>query len=540
MNRAAMSGRKLIGARWTILFAAFLLTLFLAAAGSAEITDPGDRDSYGPALSGDAPNDIFDAPERAVTVYYVATTGKDTNPGTLAKPWRTIQKAANTAIPGSTVYVRGGVYRERVTINVSGSARAGYTTFMNYGKEAAVVDGTGLTVPSQENGLFLIAGRSYITIKGFEIRNYKTSGADLVPVGIHVRGASGYVQIRNNKIHNIEHNGTGESGVNAHGIAVYGTDPAHAITNLVIDGNELYALKLGASESLAVNGNVNGFTITGNRIHDNNNIGIDAIGFEGVSSNPATDQARNGLIAGNTVYNISSYGNPAYGTDLSAGGIYVDGGTNITIERNIVYHCNLGIELASEHAGKATSAVIVRNNFVYLNDVVGISLGGYDTSRGSTTGCSIVNNTLFQNDTLNWGNGELQFQYSTRSNVVKNNVFYTNSQNLFITNPFTLNTGNVVDYNMYWATDGAEESQWQWKDVSYTGFAAYRSATKNDGHSYFLNPQLLNIVKPDLHLKTSSPAINKGQTLSVSGTTDIDGKPRILGRLIDMGADEVK
>ena len=38
---------------------------------------------------------------------------------------------------------------------------------------------------------------------------------------------------------------------------------------------------LGASESVVVNGNVKGWRIAGNHIHDNNNIGIDAIGYEG-------------------------------------------------------------------------------------------------------------------------------------------------------------------------------------------------------------------------------------------------------------------
>jgi len=32
------------------------------------------------------------------TTYYVATTGRDSNPGTIAQPWRTIQKAANTVV----------------------------------------------------------------------------------------------------------------------------------------------------------------------------------------------------------------------------------------------------------------------------------------------------------------------------------------------------------------------------------------------------------------------------------------------------------
>jgi len=43
----------------------------------------------------------------------------------------------------------------------------------------------------------------------------------------------------------------------------------------------------------------------------------------------------------------------------------------------------------------------------------------------------------------------------------------------------------------------------------------------------------------DLHLKTSSPCINTGAPYFFArGQTDIDGQPRIMGRLVDMGADE--
>ena len=54
--------------------------------------------------------------------YYVSTAGSDSNPGSSGQPWRTIQKAANTAAAGDTVTVRAGTYHERVQINVSGTA----------------------------------------------------------------------------------------------------------------------------------------------------------------------------------------------------------------------------------------------------------------------------------------------------------------------------------------------------------------------------------------------------------------------------------
>ena len=42
--------------------------------------------------------------------YFVATTGSDANPGTLAQPFATLQKGATVAVAGDTVYVRGGIY----------------------------------------------------------------------------------------------------------------------------------------------------------------------------------------------------------------------------------------------------------------------------------------------------------------------------------------------------------------------------------------------------------------------------------------------
>ena len=56
--------------------------------------------------------------------YYVATSGDDGNPGTLATPFRTIQQAADTAKGGDTVYVLPGTYPESITSTTSGTATA--------------------------------------------------------------------------------------------------------------------------------------------------------------------------------------------------------------------------------------------------------------------------------------------------------------------------------------------------------------------------------------------------------------------------------
>jgi len=48
------------------------------------------------------------------TELHVATSGKDSNPGTQAAPLRTVQRAADLAQAGDTITVHEGVYRERI------------------------------------------------------------------------------------------------------------------------------------------------------------------------------------------------------------------------------------------------------------------------------------------------------------------------------------------------------------------------------------------------------------------------------------------
>jgi hypothetical protein len=235
----------------------------------------------------------FMVPNSALAAtYYVAPTGNDSAPGTESKPWKRIQKAANTAKAGDIVLVRGGIYNERVTINVSGSPDGGYITFKNFEGEVATLDGTGLIVPDADNGMFLIKNQSYITVQGFEIRDYKTAVRYRVPIGINIRGTSHHIKILKNKIHHIETNYPGKDGGDAHGIAVYGTSATSPIRDLIIEANELYALKLGSSEALVLNGNVSNFQVRWNKIHDCNNIGIDFIGHEKTSATrPRTRRA---------------------------------------------------------------------------------------------------------------------------------------------------------------------------------------------------------------------------------------------------------
>src|SRR5271168_4518979 len=399
--------------------------------------------------------------------FYVSPTGNDANSGSLASPWRTVQHAADRALAGSTVNVRGGTYEERVNINASGNASEGFITFRSYPGETAILDAEHLA-PNSRSGVLTIHDKSYVRIEGFEIRNYRTAEHRLTPMGISVTGAGSHIELLKNNVHHIEQNFNGRDapgrGGNGFGIAVYGTDANSPISELVIDGNEVHHLKTGSSESLVVNGNVTNFRITHNIVHDNNNIGIDVIGFERTAPNPAVDQARDGVVSENLVYNITSRGNPAYGNVQDSDGIYVDGGTRVVIERNVIHDVDFGIELASEHKGRATSYITARNNLIYHANTAGVSIGGYDPERGRTEHCTVVNNTLYDNDTAGTGSGEFQMQYNMEDDVFKNNIVYAGSRCLISVNKSSvpMNTHPVdVDYNLYYCASGSKASDWK-------------------------------------------------------------------------------
>jgi hypothetical protein len=472
------------------------------------------------------------------TTYYVSTSGNDSNPGTIGAPWKTIQHAASTVTAGATVDVRAGTYNESVTLDHSGSTSAGYIVFQSYPGETAIVDGTGVACcgTSTVNGLFNIINQSYVIVSGFEIRNYTTAKAANTPAGIWVTGAGSNIQLLNNKVHNITT--TSEANGNAFGISVYGTS-ATPISSLTISGNQVYSNKTGNSETMNVDGNVVGFTITKNTVYNNDNIGIDAIGFEGVGPS-GHDQASNGEISLNTIYNITSYGNPAYGNQYAADGIYCDGCTNVIIERNLVHNADLNIEVASEHKSHTSSYVTVRNNLVYNSNSCGISIGGYSKNVGGSDHITIVGNTLFENDTKATGSGEFQVQWYATNNIFENNIVYAGNQGLMVNN-FTTSEAKPVtsDYNVFYTSKPAN-AQWIWNKKSYTTWATYKSGSGQDAHSYYADPQFVSLTTPDLHVESTSPAVNDGDNLgaTIVGTTDYAGNPRVQGPNIDIGAYE--
>ncbi len=483
---------------------------------------------------------------------FVSVDGDNSAPGTEAAPLRTIQKGASLAGPGDTVWIRGGVYAERVLLASKAGTAEQPITIRSQPGETAVIDLAGIAPPGGSTAFIRLANCSYVTIQDLELRNYKTSANGAVPIGIYVHGSARGVKLLNNRIHGVWHSNPVHYNYdsNAHGILVAGTSST-PISDITIEGNELYDLRLGSSEALVLNGNVDGFTVRKNLIHDANNIGIDFIGFEQTIDNAALDYARNGICAENTVYNIDSRFNPAYGGSFSGGGndtrgaagIYADGGANIVIERNHVYACNIGIEVGSEHRGRYSRSVTVRNNLIRRNHVGGIFLGGYDTTVGGASACSITHNTVYQNDITGYGGGQIALQNYVFDTTIQHNIIVANPATRQLVQ-FPWRTGSYapgsIDWNLYSGASAAN-GYFVWRGAERNGLASWRASSGQDAHSFFAaDPGFVDAAAADFSLRPDAAAIDQGDPGFFYGVGEADyfGNVRIAGGRVDIGMAE--
>jgi len=96
----------------------------------------------------------------------VATTGSDSNSGSLSSPWRTVQKALNTLQAGQVAYVRAGSYSQNLTLTRGGTASAPFTVRNYPGEQPLLRPGTGQT---NNMPLQLGNGAAYVRFQGLVI-----------------------------------------------------------------------------------------------------------------------------------------------------------------------------------------------------------------------------------------------------------------------------------------------------------------------------------------------------------------------------------
>lgn len=414
-------------------------------------------------------------------LYYVdGASGSDSNPGSAALPWKTIQKAANTMSAGDTVYVLAGNYDQLVLVSRSGA----YGQPIVYQAQGAVV-----TRGFQINA-------SYITVKGFELTNPINASTSK---GIFVKGSNCIIE--DNTIHNTARDG----------IVVFATasNPT-ASQNCIIRNNRIYRVEM---VGITVNGR--------NHLIENNEI------WETLQYGPHWPNAPSYVDADGIRFFGSGHifrGNYIHDIHFSAENIdpHIDcfqtwsGGdyevaSYILFEKNTCYldthppkedMQGFMLEGGAHH-------LTIRNNIIR-------AFRGINTNRVSNL--MIVNNLLLGSTTAVANNSRpLAFYSGYNTNVVfQNNIIYDYYANIIV-------SGNAISggHNLVYRSDGI--------------FPNTDSAYNFPSDLWGINPLFINPATNDYHLSDLSPAVDAGIHLGSLVMDDFEGNFRPKGVGYDIG-----
>lgn len=265
---------------------------------------------------------------------FVAPTGSDTNPGTEAAPWRTIQRGLNALGSAKTIVVRGGRYSEMAVASLGGSS-TGFATLIAYPGERPI-----------------LAGRLKITAPYFRVSGFVFEPGSNIDTLVWI--ANRDVEVSQNEMRNGTMSCVFGGGDRTRIVSNWIHDCGTHLINGVPQDNGIYYT--GGNDSLIAN-----------------NVIERAIGF-GVQVHPYTSSNARNVIRGNT---ITGNGRLVTGSQ-GASGIVIDGSvTSYTVVENNVLAWNS--ETGVRSLGTIGPGNVVRGNLGWENPKGNFPTGYYGT-----------------------------------------------------------------------------------------------------------------------------------------------------------------
>jgi Right handed beta helix region len=348
--------------------------------------------------------------------HFVSPIGSDANPGTKDRPWATINHAADLAVAGDVIVVRGGTYPLSEQVRPRNSGRPGaWITFVGFPGEVAVLDAQSVPqLPFVQrklnNGAFQLEGLAYIRVANLAIENSHDAG-------FTVRDSSD-IDLINNRT----------KGTYSSGIAVWdtnhddnGTERIRVLGNSVeratsweFASDDVPRGGQTPHEAISVGGAVD-FEVAYNRVYNSDKEGIDI-----------KETSKRGRVHHNLVERVPRQG------------IYLDAWfgevSDVAVTSNVVRNCGgAGIAVSVEN-GKSVSRVSFVDNLVSDNSGSGMyfSRWGVDGERKHIL---VANNVFYHNgygpvapgQQVHWQTGGLYLYSSNIQDAsIKNNVFSEN------------------------------------------------------------------------------------------------------------------
>ncbi|MCS7475681.1 DUF1565 domain-containing protein [Umezawaea endophytica] len=253
----------------------------------------------------------LDAAPAPVDALYVATGGDDANPGTLAAPLRTIQKAVDLARPGTTISLRGGTYAPDTNVRLLRDGTSSLPiTLRNHGGERVVVDGenmphtpgaVGSSIPRAERGAIHVEGDHW-RIVGLEVVHG--------PYGVFALDTNGSVFERLVTRDNYES-----------GLHVQGASSGNLVVDLDSYGNRDPRKNGESADGLAIKeGSGAGNVVRGARLWNNSDDGLDYWMF----SSPILTELTLGWGNGFNRWNLPGFTGDGNGFKLGGNGVAAD------------------------------------------------------------------------------------------------------------------------------------------------------------------------------------------------------------------------
>ncbi len=416
--------------------------------------------------------------------FYVAINGDNKNSGTKARPFRTIQHAANQVSPGDLVIIENGRYHEQVKISHSGTADK-CIAFRSVAAGNAIIDADN----TRSHG-FELRNVNHVVIEGFAVEGTKKSG-------FLVSDGSGNVVLKNNRIMNA---GTGyfDSGI----------EVGPGCSNTVISNNQILYDKgtyTGGRMGIALRKTAGGHIINGNQIRGNSLI------KDGIGGEP-NFEVSGGAHRDSDIYNNTITGCEDDGIESEGGNI------NVRIWGNTISDCLVGIGVAPVVEGPC---------YVWRNTIINCG-PAFKLGEGDRKGHGplfIYHNTAYSTlpedgGYAGSGGGGLFTNVYARNNLISVNgmLFYDKHKQL--SNSFDydlLHTKNPKRF-MGWGSAKSKLTLGQAQDMGFWK------------HAVVEDPQFVGAPR-NLMLKPASPAIDAGTVLP-------NFNDDYLGKAPDIGATE--
>ena len=350
-------------------------------AGPDGMDDGGDGDGDGGADSGE------DADAASgVSLYVDPETGADTNPGTMAMPFKTIEHAASLAGDGDTIWLLDGTYDETTEPKFLGSDAATCGFY------------SGITLPQGVTVRAVNAGQAVLSVNaphGFCMTGGALVGLDIShpnPGGRLVEISEGEVVITGTRFTNAGTGGGGnEAAIVATGTAQVTVRPG-ALTNLV--GAPAYAYARAEDDSRV---EIEGGTIAGTSSAGTSGNSVlvalenGEIVLDGVTIEQSAQPNAITMVGSSKVSLLN--GTVLEGSSNALNGIHILGTSTLTIDDSSIQGYGSGIYA---NIYEATNPTIVATDAVLEANTYGMYLGG-DTqplvADVTITGGRIRNNT---------------------------------------------------------------------------------------------------------------------------------------------------